>query len=114
MRENFRMNSVRRVCGGCLLGCLMQAAPVSPAAEDKPAEVLFADDFAADSRKDYQTEGEVGWRKGALLLGPRQRPSAACRWGSPRRCGPQWPGPPRRATGSLFWPWRERARIKPG
>jgi tetratricopeptide (TPR) repeat protein len=71
MRDDIRMGYVRRVCGGCLLGCLLAAARPVPAAEDKPAEVRFADDFAADSRKDYRIEGEVAWRKGALLLGQK-------------------------------------------
>jgi tetratricopeptide (TPR) repeat protein/CHAT domain-containing protein len=51
-----------------LLGSLL-AGRVSPAAEEKPAEVRFADDFAADSRKEYDIGGEVAWRKGALQLG---------------------------------------------
>src|SRR5262249_17538124 len=54
-----------------LLGCLLLGSGVRTAAAEKPAEVRFADDFATDSRKEYQIQGEVAWRKGALLLGTK-------------------------------------------
>jgi tetratricopeptide (TPR) repeat protein len=71
MRSQCRAARVRAACGACLLGCLLLAARAGSAAEDKPAAVRFSDDFAADSRKDYRIEGEVGWRKGALTLGTK-------------------------------------------
>ncbi len=74
MRNDFRTDCVRRMCRGFLaflLGCLLLAVRGSPAAEDNPGEVRFADAFATDSRKDYEVEGEVAWRKGALILGSK-------------------------------------------
>jgi tetratricopeptide (TPR) repeat protein/CHAT domain-containing protein len=50
----------------CLLLTLLD--PVSRAAEEAPP-VRFQDDFAADTRKDYETKGDLTWQKGALTLG---------------------------------------------
>jgi hypothetical protein len=71
MRDQFRTAGGGAACGACLLGCLLLAAQTRSVAEDKPAAVRFAADFAADSRKDYQIQGEVAWRKGALDLGTK-------------------------------------------
>jgi tetratricopeptide (TPR) repeat protein len=50
----------------CLLLVLLDQ--VSRAAEEAPP-VRFQDDFATDTRKDYETKGDVVWQKGALRLG---------------------------------------------
>jgi CHAT domain-containing protein/tetratricopeptide (TPR) repeat protein len=39
--------------------------------------VRFQDDFATDTRKDYETKGDVTWHKGALTLGKKAQISRA-------------------------------------
>jgi tetratricopeptide (TPR) repeat protein/CHAT domain-containing protein len=38
-------------------------------AAEEAAPVRFQDDFATDTRKDYETKGDVTWRKSVLILG---------------------------------------------
>src|SRR5262249_26386139 len=51
-----------------LLTVLLCCPPARPQVPEKP--VGFRDDFAADSRKEYEAKGEVRWQKGSVLLGP--------------------------------------------
>jgi tetratricopeptide (TPR) repeat protein/CHAT domain-containing protein len=52
----------------CWLLVLLTWEPLI-AAEAPP--VRFQDDFATDTRKDYETKGDVTWHKGALTLGKK-------------------------------------------
>src|SRR5262249_14296822 len=64
------MSARSRYLGGMAIPCLLLAllARLSRAAEETPP-VRFQDDFATDTRKDYETKGDVTWKKGGLTLG---------------------------------------------
>src|SRR5271166_5971529 len=51
-----------------MLAAFSFLAFVSPLAGADLEKVNLTDDFVADSRKDYQTTGDVGWEKGRLTL----------------------------------------------